>query len=137
MATTAVMFDTGADPGEKLDAAVRAEIDELAPSTIDTGDIHTNMLADQSVTKAKIYPGAVDQDVIAEGGVDSGNIAAGAVDTNALADDAVTAAKAGTGVVTAYDHADNPIASRDVYLSAAQYNAIISPDPNTTYNIVG
>lgn len=137
MAVAGVMFDTAADDGEKLDPAVRAEIDFLAPSTIDTGDIHTNMLADEAVTKAKLYPGAVDQDIIAAGGVATVSIAPGAVTTDELGDNAVTAAKAGTGVVTAYDQAGNPIASKDVYLSAAQYNLIDTPDPNTTYNIVG
>lgn len=137
MAITGVMFDTAADPGEKLDVAVRAEIDELAPSTIDTGDIHTNMLADEAVTKPKLFPGSVDQDIIAAGGVATGNIAPGAVTTDQLGDEAITAAKAGTGVVTAYDQAGNPIESKDVYLSAAQYNLISVPDPNTTYNIVG
>lgn len=137
MAVTGVMFDTGAASGSKLDPAVQAEIDFLAPTTIDTGDIHTNMLADQSVTKDKLFPGAVDQDIIAAEGIATGNFAPGAVDTAALGDDSVTAAKAGTGVVTAYDVAGNPIESKDVYLTAAQYNSIGTPDPNTTYNIVG
>lgn len=131
------MLDTSAADGQKLDPIVRAEIDFVAPSTIDTGDIHTNMLADLCVTEEKIYPGAVGHVQLALGGIESDNYAAGSVGTAALDDDGVTAAKAGLGTVTAYDYAGNPIESKDVYLTAAQYNLITVPDPNTTYNIVG
>lgn len=137
MAITAVMFDTEADEGSKLDPEVKAEIDFLAPSTIDSKDIKENMLDDESVTHRAIAPGAVQSDSIAEHAVETINYAAGSVDTAALEDDAVTAAKAGTGVTTAYDHSGNPVEDKTVYLTAAQYAGIATPDPNTSYYLVG
>lgn len=131
------MFNLLADPGERLDPAVRAEVDLLAPSTIDDGDITESMLADDAVSQRTIAPGAVGHVEIETGGVEEENLAPNAVTTDKIIDAAVTAAKAGEGVVTAYDHVGNPIESKDVYLSAAQYNMIDTPDPNTTYNIVG
>lgn len=137
MAKTAVAFDTSADPGERLDPAVRAEIDQLAPSTVDAGDIHESHLATDSVSTLKIKAGAVTHPKIALDAVESDNIKAGAVGTPELADNAVTAAKAGTGVVTAVDAAGNAIESREWHGSTAEYD-MIDPgdlDPNTTYYI--
>jgi hypothetical protein len=137
MAITNVMFDTTAADGSKMDPAVAAEIDLIAPSSVDAGDITTDLLHDLAVTTAKIADGAVTATQIADGAVGSAEIADGAVSTAKLANGAVTAAKAGTGVVTAANSAGSVIASTDVYLSAAQYAAIGSPDPNTSYYIVG
>jgi hypothetical protein len=137
MPITTVMFDTSADTGEKLDPAVRAEIDELAPSTIDDGDIKEPMLDDEVVSTRTIQDAAVTGAKIATGTIVSGNFEAGAVDTAALDDGAVTAVKTGTGVVTAYDHSGTAIVSKEVYLTAAQYALIGSPDANTTYYCVG
>lgn len=134
MAITTVMFDTAAAPGSKLDPLVAAEVEHLAPG-LQAGEVNEAELADGSVTGPKIRAGAVDSTKIAAGGVEDVNMAADAVGTDALQDDSVTAAKAGTGVVTAYDGAGNPIESKDVYLTVAQYNAIVTPDPNTTYYI--
>ena len=53
----------------------------------------------------------------------------------AYAPDAVTAEKAGLGVVTAYDVNGNPVESKKVYLTAAQYTALPVKDPNTDYFI--
>lgn len=134
MAITTVMFDTVAAPGSKLDPLVAAEVEHLAPG-LQSGEVQETTLADGSVSNPKIKAGAVTSEKIAQGGVEAINLAADAVGTAALQDDSVTAAKAGTGVVTAYDGAGNPIESRDVYLTVAQYNAIETPDPNTTYYI--
>jgi hypothetical protein len=135
MPIVAVMADTSADPGEKLDPVIRAEIDILAPSTIDTGDIATNMLADQAVTSAKISPGAVGSTQIAEGGVATANIADGAVGTAELANGAVTADKAGVGTVACRDTAGNALQSTEVFCDSTYYNGLVTPDANTTYYV--
>jgi hypothetical protein len=131
------MIDTSAAAGSKLDPAVRDEIDLIAPSTIDAGDITTDLLADGAVTGPKLGAKAVGTGNIADNAVGTGQLADAAVGTTELGDGAVTAAKAGTGVVRAYDHAGTPVSSAEVYLTAAQYAAIGSPDPNTNYYIIG
>lgn len=136
MAITNVLFDTSAAVGQKLDPAVRAEVEQVAPGNIEAGEITAVLLGPQAVERDKIKLGAVDSPQIAAGGVKAVNLANGAVGTAALADDSVTAAKAGLGVSTAYDAAGNPIEDKHVYLTSAQYNTIVGgPDPNTTYYI--
>ena len=137
MAVTTVMFDTSAAAGSKMDPAVAAEIDLIAPSSLGPGDVTTDIIADAAVTTPKINDLAVTTGKLNDLAVTTGKLADGAVATGKLADNAVTAAKAGLGVVTARDASANPIACTEVYLTAAQYNAIVTPDPNTTYNIVG
>ena len=134
MAVTTVFFDTAAAPGSKLDPEMRAEIEFLAPG-LEDGEVGNSQLADNSITTDKIAPGGVTGVDIAADTLVTENYGPGSVDTAALADDAVTAAKAGVGVKTAYDAAGNPIESKEVYLTSAQYNLITTPDPNTTYYI--
>jgi hypothetical protein len=134
MAIAGVLFDTAAPSGSKLDAEVKAEVEAIAPG-LAVGEVAEANLADGAVSRVKIKPGAVGTVEIATDGVEATNIKAGAVGTSELADDAVTAAKAGLGVSTAYDSAGNPVEDKAVYLTAAQYAAITTPDPNTTYYI--
>ncbi|AKF14704.1 hypothetical protein SEA_ALANGRANT_39 [Mycobacterium phage AlanGrant] len=131
-----MLMDTSAPSGSKLDPAFAAEVAAVAPGNIEPGEVDTIHLADESVTRPKIAPGAVDSPQIATGGVKAVNVAAGAVGTPALADGAVTAAKAGVGVVTAYDSAGNPVTRKEVEVTTAQYNALVTAgtvDPNTRY----
>jgi hypothetical protein len=137
MAIANVLFDTSAPTGSKLDPAMIAEIEQVAPGNIEAGEITAPLLGPEAVERDKIKLGAVDSPQIAAGGVKAVNMAAGSVATAALQDDAVTAAKAGLGVSTAYDGAGNPIEDKHVYLTSAQYNTIPGgPDPNTTYYIL-
>lgn len=135
MAIATVMMDTAAPAGSKFDPEVAAEIAEVAPGTLEPNQVKEYNLDDDAVSSRTIRAGAVTSEKIANGGVDTANYAAGSVDTAALGPASVTAEKAGTGVVTAYDAAGNPLASRDVYLTAAEYALIVAPDPNTTYYI--
>ena len=134
MAITTVFFDTAAPPGSKLDPEVAAEVEHLAPG-LAPGEVGEAELADGAVAREKIKPGAVGTTELAAGGVEAENMAADSVPTAALQDDSVTAEKAGLGVSTAYDAAGNPIEDKRVYLTAAQYNLLSPPDPNTTYYI--
>lgn len=129
------MMDTARPVGSKLDAEMQAEIEALAPGVPPDGTITEQKLHNEAVTRDKIKAGAVDQTKIAEGGVGPMNYESESVDTPALADRAVTAEKTGVGVVTAYDLAGNPVESKRVYLTAAQYAALPLKDPNTDYFI--
>lgn len=134
MPITAVLFNTGGAPGSKLDPEMADEVRYLAPG-LEPEEVGEVELAEHAVTRPKIRPGAVGTVQLAEDAVNTANIAAGAVDTAALAPEAVTADKAGQGVVTSYDVNGNPVVSRQVYLSAAEYAGLETPDPNTYYYI--
>lgn len=134
MAVTSVLFDTAAPPGSKFDPEVQAEVEALAPG-LDTHEVVEINLDDDSVSTRTIQPGAVTTVEIAEGGVAAINLAEAAVNEAAIAPDAVTAEKAGLGVSTAYDADGNPVEDKKVYLTAAQYAALTTKDPNTTYYI--
>lgn len=134
MAIVAVLMDTSKPAGSKLDPALRAEIEKLAPG-LEVGEVGEESLADNAVTSPKIKEGAVDTEHIAEGGVHAINIGAGEVHTAALAVDSVTGEKAGPGVVTAKDPGGNYIESGEWHGTAAQYAQITGPDPNVTYYI--
>ncbi|AER48954.1 hypothetical protein SEA_DONNY_40 [Mycobacterium phage Donny] len=130
-----VMMDTAQPVGSKLDDEMIAEIEEIAPGIPPDGTITEAKLHAQAVSKEKIKPGAVDSTIIAEGGVKAINYESKSVGSAALADHSVGVLQAGTGVCTAYDAAGNPVESKRVYLTAAQYALIETPDPNTDYYI--
>lgn len=130
-----VSLDLDAAEGERLSPQMRAEIATVAPSAVVNNSITTAKLRDAAVTRAKLGGGAVGSGELDSAAVTTAKLADGAVTAAKLADDAVTPAKCGTGVVTAVDSAGNPTENIVRYLTSAQYAAIASPDPNTTYMI--
>jgi hypothetical protein len=136
MAITLAVFDTTAPPGMKfVSPEVRDELGEVVPLTIDPGSLTEPMYATASVSTRALAPGAVTSTKVATKGIAQVNIADLAVGTEQLDDGAVTGPKAGPGVMTAADNAGNDIVLRGVPLTAAQYAATASPDPNTLYFI--
>lgn len=135
MADLVFTYDPNANVGERLAPEVRAEIAVVAPSTVLNGSITTAKLAEDAVTTDKITTGAVTTNEIAVGGVTATNIASSAVSTAKIASQAVTPDKVGTGVVTSVDSTGATVATAIRYVTAAQYAAISSPDPNTLYFI--
>lgn len=137
MAVLIPSLDMSKLPGERLSPELAAELALLAPSVLFNESVTTAKLRDQAVTNRKIANGAVTTTKIATGGVESVNLAAGAVVTAAISDAAVTPAKAGTGIMTVYAaDGTTPRAVKTVYLTAAEYEALDPPDPNTEYNIL-
>lgn len=130
-------LDTDAEPGEKFSPQVRAEIAEVAPSTLNDGAVTTPKVADEAITNPKLAPGAVHSENIAAGEVKADNLAAGAVGTAALDDGSVTDTKAGPGVMTTHDDEGNAITLGVVLISDADYAALGAPDPNTLYFTTG
>lgn len=135
MPITAVALDTSKDVGEKLDPEMRAEIEALAPSNIDDGEIQESMFDDDVVSRRAIAPGAVGTVEIATDGVEAANIKAGAVGTSEIAAGAVTADKAGAGVVKARDTAGNPLGITIVPITSLAYANLTTVDPNVMYAI--
>ena len=130
-----VSLDLDAAEGERLSPQMRAEIATVAPSAVVNNSITTAKLRDAAVTRAKLAAGAVGTSEIDTAGVGTANLASGAVTADKIAADAVTPAKCGTGVVTAVDSSGNAVETVVRFLTSAQYAAIGSPDPNTTYFI--
>lgn len=135
MADQFIAYDPTANAGERLAPEVRAEIAVIAPSSVVDGSVTTAKLADDSVNAAKIIAGQVGTTEIGTGAVNTVNIANLAVNSDKLAASAVVPSKCGVGVVTSVDSSSNSVATAIMYLTAAQYAAIASPNPNTLYFI--
>lgn len=134
MAIVAVLMDTSAAPGSKLDPELRAEIEKLAPG-LEVGEVGESEIADNAVTNPKIKEGAVHSEQIGVGEVKAINLGAKQVQTAAIGDDQVTGRTAGLGVVTARDAGGNFIESEEWHGTAAAYALITTPSPNVTYFI--
>lgn len=130
-----IIYDPDADEGERLAPEVRTEIAAVAPSAVLNGSITTLKLQDAAVTNAKLAVNSVAYTNIIDNAVRTAGIQAAAVTTAKIADAAVTPAKTTTGVVCAVDNSGTTVATRIMYLTAAQYAAIGSPDSNTLYFI--
>lgn len=135
MAELLIGLDLSKPAGQQLAPQVRAEIAEVAPSVVVNGSITTAKLAPDAVTGPKLAPGAVDTVRIATNGVETVNVQNGAISTAKLADGAVTLEKAGPGVMAVVDVAGDALQVTAMKLTAAQYAAITTPDPNTWYFI--
>ncbi|MFA5707948.1 hypothetical protein [Mycolicibacterium sp.] len=121
--------------GERLPPQMREEIAEVAPSTLNDGQVTTPKLRDRAVESAKIGLGAVQAENIGGKQVKTGNLDDGAVGAEQIAPEAVQAEHAGTGVMTVYDAGGNPIEARTVVLTASEHAALTDPDPNTFYDV--
>ena len=130
-----IAYDPSQPAGQRLAPEVRTEIAVVAPSTVNNGAITTAKLAPAAVTTDKITNAAVTSAKIAPSGVETSNIKDAAVTTPKLGDASVTRAKAAAGVVTSRDLAGNAFKIDMLPLTAAQYAAIPTPDPNILYLI--
>jgi len=123
-------------PGQRFGPVMIQEIEIVAPSTVNDGDITEPKLDDKAVSTRTIDDKAVTEPKLGDG----------AVTTRVLLDGAVTDAKIGIGelhpekvapgIPTAADWQGNWISMRHVPITAAQYQALDpGPDPATMYYI--
>lgn len=137
MTLTNILFDTGAAPGQKFKSpAVRAEIGEVAPKTVDPDSIGGDKLVDLAVTTDKIANAAVTSAKIGTGEVKTANLDTGSVTADKIADGAVTGDAIGTGVVAAKDSSGSSIMLTAVRITQTAYDALTVVDPNTLYLVV-
>lgn len=123
--------------GLRFGSLVRAEIEYIAPSTVN----------DNSITEPKFFDGAVSTRAIADDAVTSDKIADGGIETLNLADDSVTGAKIhadsigpshlAAGVPSFRDFSGNAISAEFVTCTAAEFASLPSPDAGTWYLIEG
>lgn len=130
-----VLYDPDQPPGERLAPEVRAEINLVAPSTVNDGDITTPKLRDGAVTGEKIEQATVTGDHLAPGAVGNTALANGAVTGGKVADHTLTDTQAGAGIATAHSATGQPIRLTLVPMTAVEYSAVTNPDPDTAYLI--
>lgn len=130
-----IAYNPDADPGERLPPEVVAEIEIVAPSSVEDDSLTTAKYKDESVTGAKLKPGAVGTVQLAEHGIEAINLGADCVTRDAIGDGEVLPAACGPGVVTAVDSSDNATETILKPLTAAEYALIVTPDTNTLYFI--
>ena len=136
MANLVVLLQTDQPVGQRLAPEVREEINEVAPSTVNDGDVTTPKLRDGAVTEAKMAPGSVSRRTILPGAVGEANLDTGSVTTAKLDEQAVTPEKCAAGVVTAHN-SDGSARPLDVVpIEAVDYAALTNPDPNTAYLVL-
>lgn len=135
MADQFIAYDPSALPGERLAPEVRTEIAYVAPSAVTNSSITTIKIADTAVTTPKIADAAVTLAKLATNSVGTVQIVNAAVTTVKIADNAVTPAKTTTGILLSVDSADAYVNRKTKDVTAAEYAAIVSPDPNTYYMI--
>jgi hypothetical protein len=130
-----IFYDPTQNPGERLAPEIRTEIAEVAPSVVIDGSITTAKLQDASVSTPKIIDLSVTEPKFAAGAVSARALATNAVQTPNIQGGAVTPAKCGAGVVTSVDNTGATVATTEWYGTSAQWAAIATKDPNTTYFI--
>lgn len=131
-----VLYDPDQPPGERLAPEVRAEIDLIAPSTVNDGDITTPKLRDRAVTGEKIEQATVTGDHLAPGAVGNTALANGAVTGGKVADHTLTDQHAAAGLTTAHNAAGQPIRLNLVPMTAVEYAALgNNQDPDSAYMI--
>ncbi|WYA78787.1 hypothetical protein Vic_00041 [Mycolicibacterium phage Vic9] len=128
-------LDMSKPVGQRMSPELIAEIQAVAPSVVVNGSITEAKLKDKAVTTPKLNEGAVTSPKIATGGVETENLADAGVTTSKVANGAITADKAGTGVSKATDADGEPIENDFRFVTASQFAAIESPDPDITYMI--
>ena len=135
MADLIAGLDMSKPVGQRFGPEMIAEIEVVAPSTVNDGDItepklddgavSTRALHDQSVTEPKLGNGAVSTRALDDAAVTDDKVAPGGLHPEKVA----------PGIPTATDWNGNFVSLRHVVLTAAQYAALNPVDPNTLYYI--
>ena len=121
--------------GQRFGPLVRAEIEAVAPSTVNDGDITEPKLDNNSVSTRTLVAKAVTEAKLDDGAVSTRALADGCVTDAKIAPGGLAPGKVAPGIPTAVDYNDNFVSLRHCVLTAAQYAALAIVDPNTLYYI--
>ena len=136
MSDIAAGLDLSKPVGQRFSAIMQAEIEAVAPSTVNDGDITEPKLHDLSVSTRTIQDEGVTEPKYATGSVSTRALQAAAVTAEKMAPQSVTPDAVAPGVPTATDWNGNPITMNLTPITAAQYAALDpGPDPTTMYFI--
>lgn len=127
----------GYDPlqpiGSRLSPEIIAEIEIVAPSTVNDYSLIEAKYADESVSHRALALGAVFSVNIMTGEVKTDNLADNSVTDTKLAPGSVRPNAAGPGIPTIYDFSNNPISVVFKDCTLAEYASVADPDPDTYY----
>lgn len=128
-----IAYNPDAPPGQRFAPEVVAEIEAVAPSAVTNGSLTTQKYKDMSITRPKLALDVVGPDQLDDNSVDTAAIIDAAVTTAKIDNNAVTPEKTDTGVMKMKDSDGNWIEATGQRMTAAQYAAVVTPDPNTFY----
>ena len=128
-------LDLSRPVGQRFGPIVRQEIEAVAPSTVNDGDITEAKLDDNSVSTRTIIAKAVTETKLDDGAVSTRALGDGQITDDKIALGALHPEKVAPGIPTAVDYNGNPVSLRHCVLTAAQYAALNPVDPNTLYYI--
>jgi hypothetical protein len=129
-----VLFDPDAVAGSRFPStAVRQEIGDVAPMTIEPGTVTGDKLADGAVGTDQMANGAITAPKIANGGIATGNLADGAVTGAKIANGTINANNCGPGVISVTDIHGNSVLLTAVVCNSSDYTALTPKSPNTLY----
>ncbi|KAB7761172.1 hypothetical protein [Mycolicibacterium mucogenicum] len=135
MADLIAGLDMSKPVGQRFGPEMIAEIEVVAPSTVNDGDITEPKLDDSSVSTRTIAAKAVTEPKLGDKAVSTRALDDGAVTDDKIALGALHPEKVAPGIPTAVDYNNNPVTLRHCVLTAAQYAALNPVDPNTLYYI--
>lgn len=133
MAELLVAYDPSKPAGQRLSPEVQAEIALLNPFGVPNLTIGEEKLTDNSVAEGKIKSEAVTKEKIAPEAVDTSRLKPGAVIGTTIGTKVLAATHVDKGIVKVVDVDDNDADVTHKVLTAAQYAAIGTKDPNTVY----
>lgn len=135
MADLLVAYDPTAPVGSRLAPEIIAEIQAVAPSTVNDDSITEPKLANNAVSSRTLEDGAVETAALADDAVSGAKIGSKQVAAANIADDTIGPEQTGNGIPTVTDSSGNPVAANLEEISSAAYTALTTPDPNTWYFI--
>lgn len=128
-------LDMSRPPGQRFGPIVRAEIEIIAPSTVNDGDITEPKLDDLAVSTRTIAAKAVTEPKLADGATSTRALADGAVTNDKVALGALSPDKVAPGIPIAVDKNGNYVTIAVCVLTAAEYAVLNPVDPTTLYFI--
>lgn len=135
MADLIAGLDLSRPVGSRFGPLVVAEIEAVAPSTVNDGDITEPKLDDLSVSTRTVQTKAITEPKLDDEAVSTRALEDGAVTDDKVALQGLAPTKVAPGIPTSVDYNGNFVSLRHCVLTAAQYAALSPVDPNTLYYI--
>lgn len=126
-------YNPAAPVGERLAPEIRTEIALLVPTILPANSVGGEQLQEGAVGSEHIGEGAVTEGAYGAGSIHETSIAYQAVTSELIAPGSIHIEHVEAGVATTVDTNEQAVELRFTPLTATEYAAIPSPDPNTIY----